>query len=134
MMRANGWEAFHLSEAEVPSSIRLGMPIETISCYEFALMRAGVKEAFPTKWNVTMLLDLLPKWGFVQVSKKGSQPGDLALFTRDGRPTHMGIRYKQDILSKPGNEQRFSFVHTLEEAFPEYGTQVLFFRRQTLTF
>jgi len=133
LLRAHGWEVVPLREKDVPTYIFLSEPIEKISCYEFALMRAGVQEAFPVKWNEKDLISLLDRWNFVPVSRENSRPGDLVLFLDEDKPCHMGIRYKKDVLAKPGNNQKFAFVHKIEEAFASYGDQVLFYRRKLLT-
>ncbi len=97
-------------------------------------MRAGVEEAFPPIWKDKDLLNLLPQWGFIPVANEASRPGDLVVFVNeDNLPEHMGIRYKDGILAKPGNAQAFAFVHKIEEAFPSYGKKVPFFRRAILT-
>lgn len=132
MMRASGWEVFPISPKDFPPMMKPPIDLEKMSCYEYALRKAGVDEAFPISWQPTDLLGLLPKWGFSPVSNANSRPGDLVVFIKDGTPFHMGIRFRNQILAKPGNEQGFAFVHKVEEAFDDYGREVLFYRRNLL--
>jgi hypothetical protein len=95
-------------------------------------MRANVDKAFPCGFSSAEIPDRLTKhWDFVPV--KNPKAGDLVLFLQDDVPVHMGVYYKNKVLSKPGNEQRFAFVHGLEEASRHYGNRVVFFRRSLLS-
>jgi hypothetical protein len=132
LLKASGWEVFPLSDREIPCFIHLPVPLEKISCYEYALMRAGVEEAFIEKLRPEEILGKLQKWDFVTIPKEETRPGDLVVFMKHGKMVHMGIRYKDRILSKPGNDQEFAYLHKAEEAFPSYGNQVLYFRRKIL--
>lgn len=133
LLQSFRWEVIQLSETEVPLFIRLTNPIHEVSCFEFALMRAGVEEAFKRPMVMRELPENLFNWGFRQVKMERSRPGDLVLFFSAMRPTHMGIRYKKGVLSKPGNRQRFAYVHAIDEAFQHYGKSVRVYRRNLLS-
>lgn len=130
LLNGAGWEAEVLTAKDIPHGIRLAGPIEDISCFEFAFMRASVQELLETEWGSEELLSLLAELGFVSAPQP--KAGDLVMFLQEGIPVHMGIWYKNKVLAKPGNEQGFSLLHTLEETYECYGNQVLFFRRSIL--
>ncbi|MBX7065623.1 MAG: hypothetical protein K1X28_00190 [Parachlamydiales bacterium] len=135
LLKAFGWEARKVSLNDFPYPMSLGteIPVELLSCFEYALSYSGVDEAFPVTWQAAELPDLLTKkWGFKTVSKEKSRPGDIVLYLDKGVATHMGVRYKDKVLSKPGNEQMFVFAHELDEAFSCYGDEIRFYRKALL--
>jgi hypothetical protein len=112
----NGWQVFDLSSDR------------SMSCFDFALVYANVDAAFEAGVKQEDLLSLLPKWHYEQVEKP--LPEDLVLFLDNNVPVHMGFQTKDGVLSKPGNDWSFAYLHTVDEASTYYGKEVRCFRKQ----
>ncbi len=108
---------------------------QRLSCTTFALLRAlepAVIE-FLSFCNVEgILLELLPKWGYVPVLEP--KVGDLVMYLKDGVYTHLG-RYlgKGRVESKIGNTDPSFTDHSWEAVVDSYGDQVVFWRKEEST-
>ncbi len=116
---------------------------QKLPCYIFALLRAkepGVADylsylSFKSRVgcviveNDDSLLELLPKWGYVTVLEP--KVGDLVMYLNNGVPKHLG-RYIGEgrAESKPGGANSCFAHHPLEAVFPQYGDQILIWRKE----
>lgn len=104
------------------------IPVEDhfLSCYNYALLKAGVKWE-PAHLNISkesLLSFLLSQCESISVP----HDGDFVLFLQDGELVHLGLSQQGKILSKEGNACRFASLKRLEDLSSEYGNQVLYFR------
>lgn len=99
---------------------------QSLCCYDYALSLVGEERLSEFVEGVD-LDALLLKWGYISVEKP--QIGDLVLFLKDGKQSHLGVYRKDGLIeSKWGNDVPCAFLHTMENTPYFYGDQVLFFR------
>lgn len=95
---------------------------QEISCYRYAVTEAGIEvNGILDEKKLNLILS-----DFEQVLEP--QDGDLILFSKWERPTHLGIYREGKILSKEGNGSPYAYLRVLEDLSPSYGDQFTIYR------
>lgn len=106
---------------------------ETMSCYDFALLKTGELSAKEGIFGASTIKSLSPStlksWGYSLVTAPGKK--DLVLYLDDaGRSTHLGIvLFSGKVESKPGDRSPYAYVHSLFDVPASYGRQLVFWRK-----
>lgn len=99
--------------------------LRPISCYRYAWKMSGndMRQIVDFK----SFISILQGDRFSCVDKPKDK--DLVLFLQNSKPVHLGIYQNGKILSKEGNQSPVAFIKSLQDMPPEYGDQVLYFRK-----
>ncbi len=97
---------------------------QKLSCFRYALERVGLKISKPIE-NPRILRKILSQF-FIPVEEL--QEGDLILFSNGGKPTHLGIYYQGQVLSKEGNGAHVAYIRPIEDILMTYGSCCHYFR------
>jgi len=112
---------------------------KTFGCFEFTLLEArerGVREQLFTPLHKDASIKIimeerLSRWGYEIVDLP--KAGDLVLYFNEKDLTHMGLYLKNGhVKSKPGNISTFFIVHEARSLCPEYGSIIVYCRKNVL--
>lgn len=107
-----------------------------MSCFAFAFLRAKEVQAAHIIFKgsggdapLVRIFKYLKRFGYSSVQEP--QEGDLVVYmTSSNNPTHVGyLTESGKVLSKLGINNPYSHTHQLFDIPPNYGTKVLFFRK-----